>query len=216
MALRYLDALWVGAGPEGSGEVILAEGRFTEGLASGVACAATIEGGAQQGVSLSERWYLVFTGPNQEQRAVLNLERQGFRPFLPRILKSVRHARSIRMVVAPLFPRYVFLPLDLDRDRWLSVRSTFGVSSLYMSGSRPGPVPCGVVEAILDQVDVTGTARLDAGLDVGDEVRVLSGPFADLVGTLNRLDDNGRVRVLLDIMGKSTPVTLPRSALMPA
>lgn len=147
---------------------------------------------------------------------MLNLERQGFRPFLPRIQKSVRHARAIRLVLAPLFPRYVFLPLDLDRDRWLSVRSTFGVTSLFMSGARPGPVPPGVVEAILERVDGSGAARLDEGLQVGDGVRVLSGPFADFIGTLSRLDDNGRVRVLLDVMGKSTPVTLPRSALMPA
>lgn len=85
-----------------------------------------------------------------------------------------------------------------------------------MSGSKPGPVPYGIVEAIIEQADGTGSVRLDAGLAVGDEVRVLSGPFTDILGTLDRLDDNGRVRVLLDIMGKATPVTLPRSALMPA
>ncbi len=162
------------------------------------------------------RWYLVFTAPRQEQRAVLNLRRQGFSPFLPQIITSVRHARTIRSVRAPLFPRYLFVPLDLDRDRWLSVRSTFGVASLYMAGSSPGPVPHGVVEALLDLVDEADVARLDDGLGPGDPVRVLSGPFAELVGTLSRLDDNGRVRVLIDIMGKATPVTLPRSVLMPA
>ncbi len=195
--------------------MVLAVHRFTDGRTRGIPSPATIDG-LQHGAAIGERWYLVFTAPQQEARAVLNLERQGFRPFLPRILKSVRHARSIRVVRAPLFPRYVFLPLDLDRDRWLSVRSTFGVSSLYMAGARPGPVPAGVVEAFMDLVDGTELTRLDAGLDVGDAVRVLFGPFADLVGTLCRLDDNGRVRVLLDIMGKATPVSLPRAALMPA
>ncbi len=193
----------------------MAVDRFSNGRTCDFASPAATDG-VRRGIAPGERWYLVLTGPQQEARAVLNLERQGFRPFLPRILKSVRHARTIRMVRAPLFPRYVFLPLDLDRDRWLNVRSTFGVSSLYMSGSRPGPVPCGIVEAIIEQADGTGSVRLDAGLAVGDEVRVLRGPFTDILGTLDRLDDNGRVRVLLDIMGKATPVTLPRSALMPA
>ena len=193
----------------------MAVDRFTDGRTRGIASPATIDG-FQHSAAIGERWYLVFTAPQQEARAVLNLARQGFRPFLPRILKSVRHARTISMVRAPLFPRYVFLPLDLDLDRWLSVRSTFGVSSLYMSGSQPGPVPRGVVEAIIEHADGAGSVRLDAGLAVGDEVRLLSGPFTDILCTLDRLDDNGRVRVLLDIMGKSTPVTLPRSALMPA
>jgi transcription elongation factor/antiterminator RfaH len=194
----------------------LAEQGSSHGRSGNVAVEAPGGARARRDIGPGERWYLVSTGPHQEQRALANLERQGFRPFLPRILKSVRHARSIRLVRAPLFPRYVFLPLNLERDRWLSVRSTFGVSSLYMAGARPGPVPEGVVEAFVDLVDGTELTRLDAGLAVGDAVRVLFGPFADLVGTLCRLDDNGRVRVLLDIMGKSTPVSLPRSALMPA
>lgn len=194
----------------------MAEVRFTR--ASGCTAVPTTAPAdlASPARQAGERWYLVFTGPHQEQRAVLNLERQGFRPFLPRLRKSVRHARAIRQVLAPLFPRYVFLPLDLERDRWLSVRGTFGVTSLYMAGSRPGPVPDGVVESLLARIDAQGASRLDGDLHVGDGVRVLDGPFTDFVGTLSRLDDNGRVRVLLDVMGKSTPVTLPRSALMPA
>ena len=146
----------------------------------------------------------------------MHLEAQGFRPFLPHIQKTIRHARQLRTVRAPLFPRYIFLILDLGRDRWLSVQSTFGVSSLYTCNDRPVPVPQGVVEGLIARTDEANLTRFDAGLITGQPVRILSGPFADLVGTLERLDAAGRVRVLLTMMGTAVPVALHRSALLPA
>jgi transcription elongation factor/antiterminator RfaH len=164
----------------------------------------------------NERWYLVHTQPHGERKAEFHLSVQGFTSYFPQIQKTVRHARRLRTVRAPLFPRYVFLILDLGRDRWLSVRSTVGVSSLFTCEDRPVPVPKGVVEALIARTDEAGLALFDAGLTTGQTVRILSGPFADLVGTLERLDAAGRVRVLLTMMGTEVPVTLHRSALLPA
>ena len=89
----------------------------------------------------NERWFLVNTLTNGELRAEFHLRAQGFRTYLPQIWKTIRHARQLRTRRAPLFPRYLFLILDLDRDRWLSVRSTIGVSSLVACDGRPIPVP---------------------------------------------------------------------------
>src|SRR5579859_2346331 len=86
-----------------------------------------------------ERWFLVHTLPRSEQRARLHMEAQGFRTHLPQISKTVRHARKLRTVRVPLFPRYLFIVLDLGRDRWLSVRSTFGVACLVTCDDRPVP-----------------------------------------------------------------------------
>ena len=72
----------------------------------------------------NERWFLAHTQPKGEWKANLHLGAQGFRTYLPQIEKTVRHARQLRTVRAPLFPRYLFVILDLGRDRWLSVRST--------------------------------------------------------------------------------------------
>ena len=117
---------------------------------------------------------------------------------------------------APLFPSYLFVILDLERDRWLSVRSTIGVSRLFtMQDGRPVPVPSGIVESLIGRSDGELT-RLDAGLVAGQQVRILSGPFADFVGTLERLDGAGRVKVLLEMMGTAVPVSLHRSVLSPA
>jgi transcription elongation factor/antiterminator RfaH len=164
----------------------------------------------------NERWFLVRTAPKSERRAQFHLNAQGFRTHAPWILKTVRHARQFRSVHAPLFPGYLFIILDLGRDRWLCVRSTVGVASVICRDNRPLPVPAGIVEGLIAQTDATNVTRLDSGLAPGAPVRILSGPFAQLVGTLERLDDAGRVRVLLDIMGTAVPVALQRAALAPA
>ena len=164
----------------------------------------------------NERWYLVHTQPRSERKAEFHLGAQGFKTYFPQIQKTIRHARRLMTVRAPLFPRYVFLILDLGRDRWLSVRNTVGVSSLFTCEDRPVPVPGGVVEALVARTDEAGLALFDAGLTTGQTVRILSGPFAEFVGTLERLDAAGRVRVLLTMMGTAVPVALHRSALLPA
>jgi transcription elongation factor/antiterminator RfaH len=164
----------------------------------------------------NERWYLVHTLPHRERRAELHLGAQGFRTHFPTIEKTIRHARQLRTVRAPLFPRYVFIILDPGRDRWLSVQSTVGVSSLYTCEGRPIPVPAGIVETLLENTDEANLTLFSSGLTAGQSVRILSGPFASFVGTLERLDAVGRVRVLLHMMGSAVPVALRRSAVCPA
>ena len=88
-----------------------------------------------------ERWFVARVHPLRESSAQLNLHRLGFRSFAPRVRRTVRHARKLRNVLAPLFPGYIFLILDLSRDRWRSVNSTFGVASLIMGAEQPIPVP---------------------------------------------------------------------------
>jgi transcription elongation factor/antiterminator RfaH len=173
---------------------------------------------AQSGLALegNQRWYLVHTLPHCERRSQLHLGAQGFRTHFPSIQKTIRHARQLRTVRAPLFPRYIFLILDLGRDRWRSVWGTVGVSSLYTCDDRPVPVPEGIVEGLIANSDEANLALFAGGLTTGQSVRVLSGPFANFVGQLARLDGAGRVRVLLQMMGTAVPVAIRRSALCPA
>ena len=163
-----------------------------------------------------QRWFLVHTHPHNERRAQLHLGAQGFKTHFPTIQKTIRHARKLRTVRAPLFPRYIFLILDLGRDRWRSVWGTVGVSSIYTWEDRPVPVPEGIVETLIANTDEANLALFTSGLTIGQSVRILSGPFANLVGRLERLDAAGRIRVLLDMMGTAVPVALRRSAICPA
>jgi transcription elongation factor/antiterminator RfaH len=163
----------------------------------------------------NERWFVVNTLPRREMGAWHQLNRQGFRSFAPYVVRTVRHARKLRNTRAPVFPGYIFIILDLSRDRWRSVNGTFGVVRLVMGGERPQPVPCGVVEGLLALTDETSLLSRDRDLAKGQAVRVVAGPFASVLGCLDRLDDNGRVRVLLDIMGGQVPALLDRSLLEP-
>ena len=167
-------------------------------------------------LAANERWFLVRSLPKSERKAQWHLSAQGFRTYLPQVRKTIRHARQLKTVQAPIFPGYLFIIINLDRDRWLSVRSTIGVASLFAyRDGRPVPAPVGIVESLIDHTDGNST-RLDASLVKGQQVRILSGPFADVIGTLERLDAAGRVQVLLKMMGTAVPVTLHRSALSPA
>lgn len=170
------------------------------------------------GVRAGERWFVVHSQPHKEVGAAAHLQNQGFSTFLPRREKTRRHARKLETVLAPIFPRYFFVALDLARDRWRSVNGTYGVASLIMGEDGPRPVPRGVVEDLEASTDERGVLRFDARaqLHVGQEVRVLVGPFAEHVGRLERLDDAGRVRLLLEIMHGTVSVDLAGSAVMPA
>ncbi len=118
--------------------------------------------------------------------------------------------------MAPFFPRYLFVLLDLSRQQWRSVNGTFGVSSLVMAGDLPCPVPAGIIESMLACADADGILRVQPDLKIGAAVRVAAGPFSEQLGILDGLDDKGRVRVLLDILGRKVPVHLAKDHALPA
>jgi transcription antitermination factor NusG len=163
-----------------------------------------------------ERWFVARVLAHQENRAQFNLHRLGFRSFVPKLRRTVRHARKVEDALRPLFPGYIFVVIDLAKHRWRSVNGTFGVASLIMGAEQPLPVPPGVVEALAASCESCGAVRLDDGLEIGQKVRILSGPFAETLCRLAHLDDRGRVRVLLEIMGMEVAAHLDRSAIAPA
>lgn len=162
-----------------------------------------------------ERWFLVHTLPRKEQQAQMHLGMQGFRTYLPQYRRTLRHARQLLTVRRPLFPSYLFVILDLERDRWLSVRSTIGVAHLVSSADRPLAVPHGIVEFLIAHAHEANLALFGNCLQKGQKVRIATGPFAELIGTVDRLDDSGRVRVLLQMMGSEICVSLQRSGVVP-
>jgi len=157
-----------------------------------------------------ERWYAVHTLPVAELRAQLNLTNQEYRTFLPKRQKTIRHARRLLTVEAAYFPRYLFVVLDPTRQQWRRINGTFGVSRLVMRGEEPHPVPPGIVETLIAAADARGFLQHGLRLTVGAPVRLMTGPFADQLAILDELDDAGRVRVLLDILGR--PVAISTSA----
>jgi transcriptional antiterminator RfaH len=157
-----------------------------------------------------ERWYVAQTLQQREKVAQLHLRLQGFRSFFPCFRKTVRHARKLHDVVAPVFRGYIFVIFDAERDRWRSINGTLGVARLLTADGQPVPVSAGVVEALVGALDRSGLVLLGADLRPGEAVRIVAGPFAGGLGVLERLDAKGRVRVLLNIMGGQAPLVIDR------
>jgi transcriptional antiterminator RfaH len=165
--------------------------------------------------SPTPRWYVVYTLPHREIEARTRLSAQGFAPFLPLHRKTVRHSRRFCTTTAPLFPRYLFVALDVNRDRWRSVNGTIGVSTLIMAGDVPRPVPDRVVEQLIQACNENGVLTPSSDLEVGQSARLISGPFAGKIGTLTNLSPIGRVQLLLDAMGSQITVSAERELLAP-
>ncbi len=162
------------------------------------------------------RWFVAQCQPHRERGAAVHLKRQDYETFLPMRVRTRRHARRIDTVLRPYFPGYIFISLDLEADEWRPINGTFGVVRLVMGGDRPAPVPYGIVEALKASCNDSNILEWQPLLSPGDAVRVATGPFADIVGTLDRLDGAARVRVLLNLLGGERPVWLPRSSVIPA
>jgi len=160
-------------------------------------------------------WYVVHTHPQGETRAMANLKRQGYEAYLPRCRKWRRHARKSELVAAPLFPRYLFISLDIENERWRSVLSTFGVCGLVLRGGMPASVPHGIVEGIKGHEDANSFVDLtrQAALRPGDRVRVVAGPFADHIARFEGLSDAQRVILLLELLGRQLRVLVPSEAI---
>ncbi len=188
---------------------MMASGARAEGF-----CATESE--ARETPSDETRWYAVHCQPHREHGAAVHLANQSFDVFLPYREKTRRHARRIDTVRAPYFPGYLFVALDLTRQRWRCINSTYGVVKLVSNNDKPSPAPFGVIEGLRNVCSPDGVVVWRPQLQLGQKVRVLIGPFTDFVGELDHLTDAGRVSVLLDLMGGKIPVFLPHSHVAPA
>jgi len=160
-------------------------------------------------IASGNRWYVVQSHPHSESRAAAHLERQGFVSYLPRYLKRRRHARRIETVRAPLFPRYLFVSIDLSAQRWRAIYSTVGVSQLVCNGSNPAPLPDAVIAELRGRED-GGFVRLSVrpAFKPGDAIRILDGAFTSCFGLYEGMPDGERVAVLLDLLGRKVRIML--------
>jgi len=160
-------------------------------------------------MTLEPRWYLIHTHPHAERKAAAHLQRQGFQTYQPRYLKRRRHARRIETVSAPLFPCYLFVAVDMLKQRWLAIRSTIGVSSLVGNGDTPAHVPAAIIDD-LRRREVGGLVMLErrARFARGDRIRIVDGAFTGCLGLFDDMPDRERVAVLLELLGRKVRVVI--------
>lgn len=163
-----------------------------------------------------KRWFVITTLSAREELAAGQLSNQNIEAFLPMRHKTVRRARKLATVQAPLFPGYLFAAFDYSPQLIRAVNGTRGVKYLITCGENPSALPAGFVEALQESVDNDGIVSLGPTLSPGDRVELASGPFAKQIGELLRLDDRGRVTVLLSLLSTRVRVSTDLSNLLPA
>ena len=158
-----------------------------------------------------ELWYAAPTHPKGEALAEANLRRQDFVTYLPRYLRRRRHARRTDWTAAPLFPRYLFVRMDVEQVRWRAIHSTFGVQHLVCHGERPAALPVGIVEDIRAREDARGLVAVTIAppFAPGEAVQVTEGAFAEQVGLFDGVTDDQRVSILLTLLGREIKVRVP-------
>lgn len=156
-------------------------------------------------------WFAVFTKPRAEAVARDHLERQGFECRLPRTRRLLPRAEGVRALIVPLFPRYLFLRADPERQDLGRVRSTRGVSALVRRGLVPAQVPEQVIASLDARTEAgSGLIALSAPrLNPGDAVRVTQGPFAGIEAVFRARSARDRVMLLIDLLGEQCRVQVP-------
>ena len=169
--------------------------------------------------SPARRWYVVRSQPRNEALALRHLHNQGLASFCPMARPAPRKGRQPPPLRA-LFPSYLFVKIDVERDRWRSINGTIGVAGLIgisRTGSgRPTPLPAGLVERMQASTARNGELRFGELLAKGDHVRIVGGPFDQLCGFLETGTDAERVTILLDMLAQQTRVQLSRDMLVAA
>ena len=180
--------------------------------------------GAESPFDRSGRWYVVHTYAGYENKVKQNLasrvrsmavEDRIFEVVIP--MEDVIEFKNGRKVVVQkkVFPGYLLVRMGLDDHAWYVVRNTPGVTGFVGSGAKPTPLSRKEVEDILGtgvtevgpQAEKKVRPRLE--YETGEQVRVVTGPFADFNGVISEIDvDRSKLKVLVNIFGRETPVEL--------
>lgn len=161
-----------------------------------------------------KRWYVAHTKAGAERLAEGNLNRQGFVTYLPRAQLRKRATRRKPgqgfIVTVPLFPRYIFVQLDLENAPWQAVNSTYGVGRLIAFGEKPAPVADAVIAEIREREREDGIIPLSdiVSFEPGEKVEITHGAFSDRTGIFKCRSDKERVVVLLNLLGRDLTVAV--------
>jgi len=162
-------------------------------------------------------WYVVHSYSGYENKvkrnlehriASMNMQDRVFRVMVPTEEEIEIREGHRRKTKKRVFPGYILVQMIMDDDSWYVVRNTPGVTGFVSSGTKPTPLRPGEVEKIFKRME-RAAPKIKVGFREGQTVRIVDGPFADFVGTVDELNlDKGRVRVLVSFFGRETPVEL--------
>lgn len=162
-------------------------------------------------------WYVVHTYSGHEvkvaeqlrQRIIsMGLTERVLETLIPTQEKIEIKQREKRKIREKIFPGYLLVKMILDDQAWLAVRTTPGVTGFVGIGNQPTSLPSQEVEAILKFIK-TEAPKFKTKFSRGEAVKIVDGPFTEFLGTIETIDEEkGKIRVLVSIFGRETPVEL--------
>lgn len=172
---------------------------------------------AKQTLNLGRRWYVLHTYSGYEENVKRNLEQRIesfdmadkiFGVLVPKERKIKIKNGKRTTVEEKIFPGYVLVELIVTDDSWYVVRNTPNVTGFVGSGTTPTPIDQKEVDALQKRMGVADpTHKIDLSAD--DTVQIIDGPFKNFEGKVSNVDDTrGKVKVLVNMFGRETPVEL--------
>jgi len=163
------------------------------------------------------KWYIVHTYSGHENKVAKSLQQRiqslGFENRIFDIIVPTRNTIKVvsgkkESLKEKIFPGYVLVRMILDDETWLLVRTTQGITSFVGAGNKPTPISEKEVEAIQKFMKLEQPIY-KAAFTKGEAVKIADGPFADFLGTVDDIDETkGKLKVLVSIFGRETPVEL--------
>ena len=149
-------------------------------------------------------WYILQIKPNAHVMAYENLKRQGFDVFLPLITKTIKKNGKFLDINAPLFPGYLFMGTSNNPIPWKSVNGTRGISKAVTLDGAYRSVGAHIIEGLRRRCDKDGIIQNLLDIDMGDRAKIERGPFADFICTIDKIEDDKRAWVLIDLLHQQT------------
>ncbi len=163
------------------------------------------------------KWFVIHVKTGYETRVKQALEQRikslGVEDRIFDIVIPMRETVVVKKgkkskIKEKVFPGYVLVKMIMDDDTWLVVRTTEGITGFVGAGLKPTPISEKEVEAIMKFVQQE-QPKFKAKFSVGEAVKIIEGPFSDFLGTIEAIDEEkGKVRVLVSIFDRETPVEL--------
>jgi transcription termination/antitermination protein NusG len=164
------------------------------------------------------RWYVIHTYSGHENKVMQNLkqkiatehlENKIFEMLVPTQDKIEIRSGKKEQVKEKIFPGYLLVKMDLDDASWLAVRTTPGVTSFVGIGNKPTPISESEVKSIVQFMNQGAPATFKDVFLPDDTVKIIDGPFSEFIGKVDSVDkEKGKVRILVSIFGRETPVEL--------
>ena len=166
-------------------------------------------------MSNSKSWIVARNKPNQDKIALINLERQNFEFFQPTFKTMSRRQNKFTEIIKPVFPGYIFIAINLEENNWHKINNTRGISRIIVFGNEIPLMHCELIEALKCRFSLNKTPKAVDPFEKGMNAEITNGPFAQLIGKIEKIDADQRIWVLLDVLGTQTRVSIDKLNLTP-